>query len=138
MAAEELGIEPKILVHDRDPLFKHHFDAQLRARNVTPIRLPIHSPNLNAHCERMIRSIKEECLDHLIIFGIRRLEYVLDTYRKYFNTERPHQGLEQRTPEQVLKGIPLPDKIDPKDMGKIKVISHLGGLLKTYRWKDAA
>lgn len=137
MIAEKHNINPKYLIHDRDTILRHSFDDKLKLLDIKPILTPVKSPNLNAHAERMIRSIKEECLDHLIIFGIERLRYVLNAYRKYFNTERPHQGLNQRTPEQVLKNIELP-KSRPKGKCNIETISHLGGLLKSYRWKDVA
>lgn len=133
----QFGIEPKYLIHDRDSLFKHHFSPRLKTLGIKPKVTSVKSPNLNSHCERMIRSIKEECLDHLIISGIDRLQYVLNSYRKYFNRERPHQGLDQRTPEQILKNVELP-KGRPKRIFKIETVSHLGGLLKSYRWKNVA
>ena len=54
--------------------------------------LPPRSPNLNAHCERFVRSIKEEALEQMVILGERALYYVLQQYLAHYHTERNHQG----------------------------------------------
>jgi putative transposase len=64
------------LLHDRDEKFLHGFDRMLRASGVEPVVLPARSPNLNAHCERFVCSIKEEALNHMIIMGEAALRYV--------------------------------------------------------------
>jgi hypothetical protein len=57
------------LIHDRDPLFTEDFQNTLEAAGVKPVKVPPRSPNLNAHAERFVRSIKEDCLERMIIFG---------------------------------------------------------------------
>ena len=68
-------------------------DSLLRSAGVRAIRLPPRSPNLNAFAERFVRSIKEECLNRMIILGERRLRYVIDEYVEHYHLERPHQGI---------------------------------------------
>jgi putative transposase len=67
----------RYLLHDRDEKFRHDFDRVLRASGVEPIILPPRSPNLNAHCERFVRSIKEEALQRMIVIGEASLRYVI-------------------------------------------------------------
>jgi putative transposase len=71
------------LIHDRDTKFTQAFDRLLRASGVEPIVLPPRSPNLNAHCERFVRSIKEEALRQMMILGEDALRYVLRQYWLY-------------------------------------------------------
>src|SRR6266542_5466165 len=59
----------RYLIHDRDPLFTDEFLGTLRDAGVESVKLPPRSPNLNAHAERWVRSIKESCLERLILFG---------------------------------------------------------------------
>jgi len=116
----------KYLIHDRDPLYTDKFDSILRASGVDPAKLPARSPNLNAHAERFVRSIKEECLDHLILSSEDRLRYVLSEYLKYYHHERIHQGLNR---------IIEPEHEDCQ--GEIICIERLGGLLRSYHRKAA-
>jgi len=116
----------KYPIHDRDPLYTAKFESMLTAAGVEPVKLPPRSPNLNAHAERFVRSVKEECLDHLILFSEEQLRYVLTEYLKYYHHERIHQGINQI--------------IEPQhegNQGKIICIERLGGLLKSYHRKAA-
>jgi len=61
----------RFLIHDRDPLFTVAFRETLAATGVKTVRLPPRSPNLNAFAERFVRTIKESCLDQMILFGER-------------------------------------------------------------------
>jgi len=69
---------------------------------IDPIRLPARSPNLNAYVERFIRSIREECLDRMIFFGVRSLRRAISQYVTHYQVERPHQGLES---EMIEPGV---------------------------------
>jgi len=116
----------KYLIHDRDPLYTTKFESILRSAGVEPVRLPPRSPNLNAHAERFVRSVKEECLDHLILFSEEQLRHVLTEYLKYYHHERIHQGINKI--------------IEPRHEGchgEIICIERLGGLLKSYHRKAA-
>ena len=94
----------RYLLHDRDTKFTAAFDALLKASGVEPLHLPPQSPNLNAYCERFIRSIKEEALGHMVILGEPALSYMIHQYLAHYHAERNHQGLANQliTPEPDL------------------------------------
>ncbi|MDY0357289.1 MAG: integrase core domain-containing protein [Sedimentisphaerales bacterium] len=109
-----------------DPLYTEKFASILKTAGVDPVRLPPPSPNLNAHAECFVRSVKEECLDHLILFSEEQLRYVLAEYLKYYHQERIHQGI-NRIIEPQHEG----------NQGEIICIERPGGLLKSYHRKAA-
>ena len=80
------------VLQDRDAKFFSIFQEILNAAGVTPIKLPARGPNLNAHAERWVRSVKEEALSKLILFGEGALRKVLNEYVTHYHHERPHQG----------------------------------------------
>jgi len=88
-------------------------------------KLPPRSPNLNSHAERFVRSVREEALDHLILFSEEQLRYVLTEYLRYHH-ERIHQGI-NRIIEPQHEG----------NQGEIICIERPGGLLKSYHRKAA-
>jgi transposase InsO family protein len=89
---------PKFLIRDHDQKFGVAFDAVVRGAGLQTIRTPLMSPKANAHVERMIGSVRRECLDHMLVHDERHLQRVLDEYREYFNHARPHKGIGQRRP----------------------------------------
>ena len=116
-------ITARYLIRDRDSKFPPAFDAVFRSEGVEIIRTPYRAPNANAVAERWIRSIRQECLDHLLIISEAHLRRVLDIYVGFYNEDRPHQGLDQRTP------VPAPLPAHP---GPIRCRALLGGLLRSY------
>ncbi|MDH3505237.1 MAG: integrase core domain-containing protein [Nitrospirota bacterium] len=80
------------LIHDRDGKFCPAFQELLKAAELTLIKLPPRSPNLNAYAERWVRSVKEEVLSRLILFGEDALRKVLHEYGTHYHQERNHQG----------------------------------------------
>src|SRR5262245_28178006 len=117
------------LIHDRDSTFTDAFDAMLKTSGVEPVVLPPQSPNLNAHCERFVRSIKEEVLDRMIFLGEDSLCYTIHHYLTHYHQERNHQGLDNQliAPESVVGG----------QMGAVRRRERLGGLL-SYYYREAA
>jgi transposase InsO family protein len=95
------GDAPKFLLRDHDSKFGQSFDAVARGAGIRVIRTPKLAPKANAHCERVIGSIRRECLDHILILNRRHLQRALDEYCGYFNASRPHQGIDQRRPLSV-------------------------------------
>src|SRR5213593_1323136 len=77
----------RYLLHERDEKFRHGFDRMLRVSGVEPVVLPARSPNLNAHCERFVRSIKEEALHQMIIMGEDALRFILKHYLAHYHVE---------------------------------------------------
>jgi putative transposase len=119
----------RYLLHDRDTKFTQAFDGLLKSSGIEPVILPPRSPNLNAHCERFVRSIKEEALDRMLMLGERSLSYVTEQYLVHYHTERNHQGLGN----QLLS--PATDL--GNHHGQVKRRERLGGLL-SYYYRDAA
>jgi transposase InsO family protein len=117
----------RYLIHDRDPLFTQHFQHALATAGVQAVKLPPRSPNLNAHAERFVRTIKESCLDRMIIFGECALRQTILEFVTHYHFERNHQGLGNRL---VLGPIVHPS-------GAIRRRQRLGGLLNYY-YREAA
>jgi transposase InsO family protein len=78
------------LLHDRDSKFCPSFQETLKAVDVKTVMLPARRPNLNAHAERLVRSVKEECLSKLIVFGDLSLRRALFEFEPHYHEERPH------------------------------------------------
>ncbi len=91
----------RFLIHDRDSKFPAAFNTVFTSRDVTIIRTPYHALNANACAERWIRSVREECLDTILILGEGHLRRVLTAYITYYNQARPHQGIDQQCPVPV-------------------------------------
>ena len=89
---------PRFLIHDRDSRYGTAFDLQLRALGIRSIRTPFRSPQANAIAERWVKSVRTECLDHLLILNERHLRRVLREYVTWFNRWRPHRSLGQQAP----------------------------------------
>jgi putative transposase len=119
----------RYLLHDRDTKFTQAFDALLKASGLEPIVLPPQSPNLNAHCERFVRSIKEEALARMVMLGERSLDYAIHQYLSHYHAERNHQGLDNQliTQEGEVSN----------QTGPVVRRERLGGLLSYYHRKAA-
>ena len=116
----------RYLLHDRNTKFCVAFDGILKAVGIHAIKLPPRSPNLNAHCERWIRSVKTELLSRMIFFGERSLRHCLDSYVSHYHTERNHQGK-----DNVILFPVAADRVGEAS-GDIRTRERLGGLLKFY------
>jgi putative transposase len=91
------------LIHDRDRKFSDEFDAALRAQGLDVVVTPFRSPRANAVCERVLGSLRGECLDWLIVLGERHLMRILCEYFEHYNRSRPHRALElQPRPDHCL------------------------------------
>ncbi|NLF76090.1 MAG: transposase, partial [Chloroflexi bacterium] len=89
----------RYLIHDHDTKFTDTFDIVFESEGVGLVDMPYRVPNANAHAERWVRSVREECLDKVIILNERHLRRVLTEYIVvYYNARRPHQGIEQDSP----------------------------------------
>ena len=121
--------DKRYLLMDRDAKYSEAFRFMLKGSDVEPVRLPPKSPNLNAHIERYMRSLKEECIERLILFGEKSLLKAVSEYLIHFHTERNHQGLENR--------IIQPGDEVGKPQGTIDCRNRLGGMLRYY-YREAA
>jgi putative transposase len=125
---ERLG-DARFLVRDRDAKFSGPFDEVLRTEGVRVIRTPIRTPRANAFAERFVRTVRQECLDHVLIHDPRHLERVLQAYVAHYAKERPHRGLDLALPAgsralRVRRTTGTP--VERRDV--------LGGLIHEYRW----
>ena len=102
------------------------FRKTLAAGSVKGLRLPPRSPNLNAFAERWVRSVKEECLSHLILFGERSLRKALIQFQEHYHEERNHQG------KSNLLLFPAPAPLEPGERRGIRCRERLGGLLRYF------
>lgn len=116
--------EARFLIRDRDAKYSKSFDEVFRSEGVRVIRTPIRAPKANAFAERFVRTVRQECLDHILVFGERHLKRILREYGTHYNRERPHRGLSLETPE------PKSDQICID--GKIVRVARLGGLINEY------
>ena len=119
----------RYILMDRDTKFSEVFRNTLEDGGVRPVRLPPHSPNLNSHIERFMRSLKEECLGRMIFFGEKALHTATVSYVEHFLTERNHQGVSNR--------LLLPGSEVGQTAGDIACRERLGGLLQ-YFYRKAA
>ena len=104
-------------------------DVIFRPYGIEVIITPVRAPKANAICERLIRSVRRECLDHMLILNERHLFCLIDDYVSYYNHARPHQGLDQHIPVPVEEDV---NRIRGSDQ---KIVSYpvLGGLHHDYR-----
>jgi putative transposase len=122
-------LDKRYFIHDRDTKFTAAFDQYMRNQGVESLVLPPQSPHLNAHCERFMRSIKEEALGQMIFLGEDSLRYAIHHYLTHYHSERNHQGLDNQliAPEPAV-GAPT---------GEVRRRERLGGLL-SYYYREAA
>jgi putative transposase len=133
MTFADTPLAPNHLIRDRDTKFTADFDQILKDDGVKTVRTPIRSPNMNTHCERVIQSIKSECLDHFVVFGAKHLRYLIDQYLAHYHLERPHQGLGNRP----LSAADDPPATLPFPPSEVACRERLGRLLKHYNRKAA-
>jgi hypothetical protein len=113
---------PRYIVRDRDRVYGVVFTRRLRAMGIRDRPTAPRSPWQNGHTERLIGSIRRECLDHVIVFGERHLRHVLLSYMQYYNGARTHLSLN--------KDAPVPRAV--QTFGRIQPTPILGGLHHQY------
>ena len=115
---------PKYLLRDRDGKFGKEFLRRVQSMGIEQLLISARSPWQNPYVERLIGSIRRECLDHHVIFNERHLRRVLTEYIRYYNENRTHLGLE--------KDCPDPRAIELPDLGPVQSESMVGGLHHRY------
>ncbi len=127
LEATAWGRQPRFLIRDRDRCFGGDFVARAAGIGVTTILTPVRAPNANAIAERVIGTLRRECLDHVIVINERHLRRVLNEYVQHYNTMRPHRSL----------GLDAPEGRSPTNSfpgARLRRRAVLGGLHREYRW----
>ena len=120
---------PRYLLRDRDRIFDHDFVNQVKAMGIQQLLSAPRSPWQRAYIERLIGSIRRECLDHFIVFNERTLKRHLSAYAAYYHATRTHLGLQKDCPETR--------PVQPIDLGSIVSIPEVGGLHHRYERRVA-
>jgi putative transposase len=123
---EDAGRRFRFLIYDRDTKFTASFDEVFASIGVETIPTPVRSPRANAYAERFVHTIRQECLDLLLVVSRQHLESVLDKYVQHYNQARPHGGLHLGQPNP--RSRPLP----PIDDGTVTRLVILGGIIHEY------
>ena len=131
--------EYKFLLQDRHPTFSAGLDEETERWGIAALKSPAQAPTANAFCERLIGTIRRECLDYLIPLNESHLKRTLREWVHHYNSGRPHQSLAPGIPDQVERTLPADDDHKPVSRNR-RVIAEsiLGGLHHEYRWANAA
>ena len=136
--AGEQGLPCEIVMRDHDGAYSKPFERVFKDRGIQVKPVGPRAPNLNAYIERWIQSLKQEALNHFIVFGKKHFDHIVSEYVAYYHKCRPHQGLGNQ-----LLSLPRgrPDDEDdealPLDPATIRCEHRLGGILKHY-YREAA
>ncbi len=122
--------KPEIVMHDRDTKFSREFSDTLKAHGLKTNKLPKRSPNLNGRCEKIIGTIKNECLAKFIVFGRRHLDHLVAEFTEYYNQHRSHMCRGHLPPLGEE-----PEEVETLRLDEIEVKSFVGGLVKGFQRK---
>lgn len=120
---------PRYLLRDRDRIFGTEFVKQVRAMGIKQVLSAPRSPWQRAYVERVIGSIRRECLDHVIVFNESSLRLILSNYCSYYHHWRTHLSLHKDAPETRT--------VQPETHGEILEIAEVGGLHHHYERRAA-
>src|SRR3989441_169353 len=115
---------PRYLIRDRDQVYGERFWCQAKTLDIREVVIAPRSPWQNAYAERLIGSIRRECLDHVVVIGERHLKGILSEYVDYYNRTRTHLSLAEDAPE--------PRSVQPLSQGRVVEASRVGGLHHEY------
>ncbi|MGW3957688.1 transposase [Streptomyces sp. NPDC004752] len=116
----------RYLLRDRDSRYTHAFDAVFQGEEMEILKAAPQAPEMNAHAERFVRTVRTECTDRMLIHNEQHARHVLTEYAAHYNTGRPHRALHLRAPADDPDVIPLPAQ-------RVHRHNVLGGLIHEYR-----
>jgi putative transposase len=130
----------RFLIHDRDTIFSQDLDQRIRHLGLRVLKTPVRSPQANALCERLLGTLRRECLDFLIPLSEHHLRHLLHEWAQHYNTGRPHMALGPGIPQ------PPPHMPAPQHANRHRLPAHLrvanrpilGGLHHEYRFEEKA
>ena len=115
---------PRYLIRDRDGIYGQDFTRRVNALRIKQVLIAPRSPWQNPYVERVIGSIRLECLDHVIVFNEGHLRRTLRSYLSYYHASRTHLALGKDAPE--------PREVQPPELGKVVEFPEVGGLHHRY------
>jgi len=132
------GEEPhRFLIHDHGSIYSDGVDRTIAAMRLTMLKTPVRSPQANAFCERVIGTIRRECLDWMMPFNEGHLRRVLRHWVAHYNRGRPHTSLGPGLPDAPdLAAVPSAHRI--RDGHRVVATPILGGLHHEYRLESRA
>lgn len=128
----------RFLVHDRDSIYSAAVDRAVDAMGLTVLKTPVRCPQANAFCERLIGTIRRECLDWLIVLNERHLRAVLREWAAHYNRGRPHASLGPGVPDVPLDRLAQPNGHQIPEGHRVITASILAGLHHEYRLERLA
>jgi len=120
---------PRFLLRDRDGTYGEYFTKRITDMGTDEVPIAPHAPWQNPYCERMIGSIRRDCLDHVIVLNERHLYRILADYFHYYHEARPHLSLERNSP--------VPRRVEPPSEGQVVAVPQVGGLHHRYTRRAA-
>ena len=115
---------PRYLIRDNDGVYGDGFRQQLEQMGIEEVRIAPRSPWQNPYVERVIGTIRRECLDHVIVLNERHLYRVLKSFLDYYHHCRTHRALDDNAPR--------PREVEPPARGKVVAVPAVGGLHHRY------
>jgi putative transposase len=115
---------PRFLIRDRDGIYGDDFKKRVKGMGIEEVPIAPRSPWQNPYCERIIGSIRRECLDHVIVLNEAHLRRILADYFEYYHGCRPHLSLDRNSP--------VPREVESSSLGKVIAIPKVGGLHHRY------
>jgi hypothetical protein len=133
MWLEDNRFRARFLIHDRDTKFSAGFRRLFKSAGTRCLRTPLLAPDANSFVEAWIGGLKREGLNYFLCFGLDHLNYICQSYVRFFNEHRPHQGLGNLTIPAAVTGPPANRAPNaPIDTSNIRCQEFLGGLLRHY------
>jgi len=131
MWLDDHNIEVTHLIRDQDGKFSEGFDAIIESAGARIVKTPTRAPNANAFSESWIGHMKRECLDWFLCFSLKHMDFIVQTYVRFYNEHRPHQSKGNRVLTFTGDTASSPD-MSGEPLGRIRCQQELGGLLKHY------
>lgn len=129
----------KFVIHDRDAIFSAKLDSELRGSGLRVLKTPVRAPKANAYCERVIGTIRRECLDYLIPINEHHLKLIVNEFTAHYNRGRPHSALGPGIPEPPQAEAPAgPHRHELPSGYRVASKAVLAGLHHEYRREKEA
>jgi len=123
------GEAPRYLLRDRDRIYGASFRQRVRKMGIEEVVIAPRRPWQNPYVERLIGSIRRECLDHVIVLHERHLRRLLTEYFRYYHRWRTHRALDM--------DAPVPRQVQPPKVGPVWEVPEVGGLHHHYERRAA-